>query len=70
MLRSAASEGTFREKAAELEKEAAQHRAGAESERLRNEQERHQAIERERTLVANSIGSGLAKLAAWISPAA
>ncbi len=65
VLRSAASEkARFEREAAELEKEAAQHRAGAESERLRNEQERHQAIERERTLVANSIGSWLAKLAA------
>jgi methyl-accepting chemotaxis protein len=65
VLRSAASEkARFEREAAELEKEAAQHRADTESQRLRNEQERHQAIERERTLVANSIGSGLAKLAA------
>ena len=65
VLQGAASEkARFEREAAELEKEAAQHRAQAENERLRNEQERHQDIERERALVANSIGSGLAKLAA------
>ena len=65
VLRSAASEkARFEREAAALEKEAAEHRAEAENERLRNERARHEAIERERTIVANSIGSGLAKLAA------
>jgi methyl-accepting chemotaxis protein len=49
---------------ARLEREAAEHRAQTENERRRNEQAQHDAIERERTIVADSIGSGLAKLAA------
>ena len=49
---------------ARLESEAAEHRAEAERERERNEQAQREAIEQERAIVTNSIGVGLAKLAA------
>ena len=57
----------FRDAAVEnarLEREAAEHRAQTEGERERNEQAQREAIEQERAIVANSIGVGLAKLAA------
>ncbi len=49
---------------ARLEREAAEHRAQAESDRARNEQAQREAIEHERAVVASSIGSALSKLAA------
>jgi methyl-accepting chemotaxis protein len=57
----------FREAAIEnarLEREAAEHRASAEKERVRNEEAQREAIERERVIVANSLGAALSKLAA------
>ncbi|MGO9682836.1 MAG: methyl-accepting chemotaxis protein [Beijerinckiaceae bacterium] len=57
----------FRDAAVEnarLEGEAAVHRTQAERERQRNEQAQREAIEQERAIVADSIGVGLAKLAA------
>ncbi len=57
----------FRDAAVEngrLEGEAAAHRTQAERERQRNEQAQREAIEQERAIVADSIGVGLAKLAA------
>ena len=49
---------------ARLEAEAAERRAYAEGERVRNEQAQREAIEHERAVVANSIGAALSKLAA------
>ena len=49
---------------ARLEAEAADHRAQAEGERARNEQAERQAIERERAVVARSIGVAMSELAA------
>jgi methyl-accepting chemotaxis protein len=57
----------FRDAAVEnarLERETAEHRALVERERERNEQAQREAIQQERAIVANSIGVGLAKLAA------
>ncbi len=49
---------------ARLERDAAEHRAQAEGERARNEQAQRDAIDRERAVVANSVGAALSKLAA------
>jgi methyl-accepting chemotaxis protein len=49
---------------ARLEREAAEHRAGAEDVARRNEVAQQEAIEKERTMVVSSIGAGLAGLAA------
>ncbi len=57
----------FRDAAVEntrLERDAAEHRTQTERERERNEQAQREAIEQERVIVADSIGVGLAKLAA------
>ena len=57
----------FRDAAVEnarLEREAAEHRAQAERERDGADQAQREAIRQERAIVANSIGVGLAKLAA------
>jgi methyl-accepting chemotaxis protein len=57
----------FRRAAAEnarLEREAAEHRARAEDERRRNEEARQEAIDKERAMVAGSIGAALSALAA------
>ena len=49
---------------ARLERAAASNRAQAEGERAGNERAQREAIEQERAIVANSIGTGLTKLAA------
>ena len=49
---------------ARLEREAAENRAKAESERVRAEQAQRDAIDQERAVVASSIGAALTKLAA------
>ncbi len=49
---------------ARLEREAAENRAKAESERVRAEQAQRDAIDQERAVVAGSIGAALTKLAA------